>query len=56
MEEDVEQFTFLCISCSVVMVEERGEYSCPHCGGNMEEEEEEEEDDESHQDKEQGYA
>ena len=49
----MEQFTFLCISCSVVMVEERGEYSCPHCGGNMEEEEE---DEESHEDKEEGYA
>ena len=38
MEKDAEQFTFQCISCSVVMEEERGEYNCPHCGGSMEEE------------------
>ena len=42
MEEDAEQFTFQCISCSVVIVEEVGEYNCPHCEGMMEEEEEEE--------------
>ena len=46
VEEDAEQFTFQCISCSVVMVEEMGEYSCPHCGGTMEEEEEEEDEEE----------
>ena len=42
VEEGVEQFTFQCISCSVVMDEEMGEYNCPHCGGTMEEGEEEE--------------
>ena len=42
VEEDTEQFRFQCIACSVVMVEERGEYNCPHCGVIMKEEEEEE--------------
>ena len=53
MEEDTEHFRFQCITCSVEMVEERGEYNCPHCGGIMEEEvedrgenDDEEEDDE----------
>ena len=41
VEKDPEQFTFQCISCSVVMEEERGEYNCPHCGGTMEVDEEE---------------
>ena len=35
VDKEKEQFTFQCISCSVVMVEERGGYNCPHCGGVM---------------------
>ena len=31
------QLTFQCISCSVFIVEELGDYSCPYCGGLMEE-------------------
>ena len=46
VEEDADQFTFQCISCSVVIVEEVGEYNCPHCEGMMEEEEEEEDEEE----------
>ena len=46
MEESTEQFTFTCISCSVEMIEERGEYNCPHCGSLMEEGQEDSEEEE----------
>ena len=35
VDKEKEQLTFQCISCSVVMVEEKEEYNCPHCGGVM---------------------
>ena len=41
MEEGTEKLTFQCISCSVVMVEEMGEYNCPYCGLMVEEDKEE---------------
>ena len=35
VDKEREQLTFQCISCSVVIVEEKEEYNCPHCGGVM---------------------
>ena len=35
LEKEKEHLTFQCISCRVVIVEEKEEYNCPHCGGVM---------------------
>ena len=35
VDKEREQLTFQCISCSVLVVEEKGEYNCPYCGGIM---------------------
>ena len=38
VNEEKEQLTYLCNSCNVSKVGERGEYVCCHCGGSMKEE------------------
>ena len=35
VDKEKEQLTFQCISCSVVIMDEKEEYNCPHCGGVM---------------------
>ena len=35
VDKEKEQLTLQCISCSMVIVEEKEEYNCPHCGGVM---------------------
>ena len=35
VDKEREQLTLQCISCSMVIMEEKEEYNCPHCGGVM---------------------